>query len=155
MGKPVDQKIKETEATALNALIEAIHPVSLASFAKNAGITGGRSMVHQHTHAIKPISIEAAKKYADALGCRIAEFSPRIAELIGQPTDSIGYATHEKITKLEVKERSARDALIEELTVVARTMSERGIAELIGRAKEIASQHPAQANPVNFSSSQH
>jgi transcriptional regulator with XRE-family HTH domain len=59
------------------------------------------------------------------------------------------YALSDKVINMSVREAPVAP-LITELLAVAERMNDRGIAELIGRAKELAAQHPkAKANHAN------
>lgn len=59
------------------------------------------------------------------------------------------YPLSDKVIDMGVREASVAP-LITELLVVAELINDRGVAELIGRAKELAAQHPkAKANHAN------
>jgi len=60
------------------------------------------------------------------------------------------YPLADNVVGLGVREPPPMPPLIAELMAVAESINERGLAELIGRAKEIAAQHPkARANRAN------
>jgi hypothetical protein len=141
MGKPVDQCTKETEATALLALLSAAQIKNVSKFAKDARIPGGKAMVHQHTHAIKPISIDAAKRYAEAFGCSISAFSPRLAAVYNTPITDAPYKTHDPKVAHFVKEPDPIEVIINELVEVVKSMNIITAAQLLGRAKEMAEQN--------------
>lgn len=60
------------------------------------------------------------------------------------------YPLADNVVGLGVREPSPMPPLITELMAVAESINDRGLAELIGRAKEMAAQHPkARANRAN------
>lgn len=59
------------------------------------------------------------------------------------------YPLNDKVIDLCVREVPIVAPLIGELLAVAEQINERGLAELIGRAKEMAAQHPKKTNRVN------
>lgn len=92
----------------------------------------------------------------------VSKYTPQLADALKISVDWLAYEIGEKPTPSEGDPRSAytttanvvqfqaserQDGPINELIGISKTMSERGIYELIGRAKEIAKAHPkAQAN---------
>ena len=52
-----------------------------ADFARKHKIPGGASMLNQHIHAHKPVSVKAAAAYARAFGVPIGEINPEFAGL--------------------------------------------------------------------------
>lgn len=66
----------EEEAERLRARFEG---VNRAKFARENSVPGGGSMIHQHTKAIRPISLECAIAYAKGFRVDLAEISPRLA----------------------------------------------------------------------------
>jgi hypothetical protein len=154
MGKPVSQHIKEKEAEALLSLIRARHTGSDAQFAKAAGITGGRSMLHQHLKALKPISPEAAKLYAKALCCSISEFSDRIAALLAVEPDYSQSNLLKNVAFL-AREPSAREKLIRAILEMANELSDTGLHILNDKAKDLLVDYRInEANPARYLISQ-
>lgn len=124
--------------------------VNRAKFAREHSIKGGGAMIYQHINGIKPISTEHAIAYAKGFGCPIGEISPRAAALLAE-FPALAPAGKEISTYLlnsNVREFKAaeEDSHIAELLQVAQSMSPRGIIELIGRAKELATIHPRVAS---------
>lgn len=68
----------EQEAQRLTARFQSVK--SRAKFAADHGVPGGGAMVYQHMHAIRPISLEAAKAYARGFGCPLEDISPSLAQ---------------------------------------------------------------------------
>ena len=67
---------KEEEAARL---AERFVGITRTVFAKQHGMPGGASMISQHIHGHRPISMEAAVIYARAFGVPLVEISPRLA----------------------------------------------------------------------------
>jgi phage repressor protein C with HTH and peptisase S24 domain len=53
--------------------------VNRAAFARENNFPGGQAMIYQHLTGRRPISMEAARIYANAFGCGIEKISPRLA----------------------------------------------------------------------------
>lgn len=89
-SKPaVPADVVATEAAALRALYEAHlerltiergKKISQEKFGAETGI-GGQSMVWQYLEGRRALGLEAAAKFATALGIKISSFSPRLDEL--------------------------------------------------------------------------
>ncbi|RST54126.1 helix-turn-helix transcriptional regulator [Variovorax sp. DXTD-1] len=58
-----------------------------AEFARAHKIPGGPSMLSQNISGNRPISLEAGIAYAKALGCTLAEISPRLAAMVASASD--------------------------------------------------------------------
>ncbi|MHB8947538.1 MAG: hypothetical protein ACYC4S_00555 [Rhodoferax sp.] len=79
----VDEAIVAEESRLLSAIwygTPAKDRGSQAVFGEKLEI-GNQSAVGQFLRGESPLSLKAAKGFAKGLGCRIAEFSPRLAEL--------------------------------------------------------------------------
>lgn len=50
-----------------------------AKFARDFGIKGGQASVYNHISALRPINLDAARRYAKGFGCKLEEISPRLA----------------------------------------------------------------------------
>lgn len=127
-------------------LAQKFKGINRAKFAREHGIKGGGAMIYQHINGLKPISTEHAIAYAKGFGCPIDENSPRAAALLAE-FPALAPAGREIGTYLlnsNVREFKAaeEDPHIAELLKVVRGMSQRGLIELIGRAKELAYDHP-------------
>lgn len=70
------------EANRLRALYNAKVTVSQEAFGAEHGI-GSQGMVWQYLNHRSPLNLEAALKFARALECSVADFSPRLAEALG------------------------------------------------------------------------
>lgn len=86
----------EEEAAKLKARFEG---VNRAAFAREYGIKGGQASVYQHINGIRPISLDAAKAYAQGFKVSLAEISPRLAKEVadasafaGEGDQSTGHA---------------------------------------------------------------
>lgn len=69
-----------TSAEEAERLAKRFEGVNQAEFARQHNIKGGASMVSQHIHGRRPLSLAAAVAYARGFGCSLAEISPRLAE---------------------------------------------------------------------------
>jgi phage repressor protein C with HTH and peptisase S24 domain len=63
----------------LERLAQRFVGVNQARFAREHGVPGGASMVNQHIHGRRPLSLEAAAAYARGFGVPLEEISPRLA----------------------------------------------------------------------------
>lgn len=66
----------EQEAENLRKRFEG---VNRAAFAREHGLSGGQAMIYQHINGLRRISLDAARVYANAFECDLAEISPRLA----------------------------------------------------------------------------
>lgn len=153
MGAKITQQTKESEAATLRRLIDAEKLArgitSDSDFAKLAAIPGGKSMVSQHTKALRPISLECAVAYAIGLMKPIDEISPRLAGVIAKlPKAARSPAVEEKpntsyrhnVTSLPAPMRP----MLAELAALAERINDRGLAQLIERAIVLAGQYPRE-----------
>ena len=67
---------QQEEADRLEARFDGVNQ---AKFARDHNIPGGKSMLNQHIKARRPMSMESAIVYAQALGVTLREISPRLA----------------------------------------------------------------------------
>lgn len=149
MGKPVPETIKKLEAIALERLIRERYQGKDAAFAREAGITGGRAMLHQHLTYLKPISLEAGKKYAKALNCRLSDFSERLATLI-EPVPNKSADLPANVALL-LHEPSPRELLILDIARLANLISDTGLHVLKDKAIDLAKDYPSQkANSAEY-----
>lgn len=75
----VNLSTRQAEGAALGELLGGINK---AQFARQHKVPGGPSMLSQHISGHRPISMAAAKAYADGLGMPVSAFSPRLAKEI-------------------------------------------------------------------------
>jgi len=69
---------KPSESDKLSALYKLNNGgLTQAEFGAKYGI-GSQGMVSQYLHGVRPLNLEAAKKFAEGLRVRIADFSPRL-----------------------------------------------------------------------------
>ncbi len=134
----------EQEAAALALKFK---DVNRAQFARDYQVPGGDAMIYQNITGRKPISLDGAIAYAKGFGCPIADISRHWAQVVAalplyatEPPNHYGG----NIASMEAH-RPAISPLQAELLRITETLSEIGIAILIGRAQEIAIHHPAQA----------
>lgn len=66
------------EAARLKAIYGKQAPVKQAEFGREYGI-GGQTMVANYLNAHSPLNLAAAAGFARGLGCKIRDFSPRLA----------------------------------------------------------------------------
>lgn len=79
---------QEEEAERLRARFAMIRQ---AKFARDNKLPGGASMLSQHIHGRRPISLEHGRIYAKAFGVPLHEISPRLAheaQKLGIPLDT-------------------------------------------------------------------
>lgn len=94
-------------------------------------------MLHQHLKTIRPMSLAAVKGYATALGCNIADISPRWAREVEAVAANLArLPATPPLTPLQ-----------RELLAAARDLSERGLHVLIHQARQLATEYPAQTKP--------
>lgn len=58
--------------------------VNRSAFARAFALKGGQAMIYQHINGLRPISLDAAKVYAEGFGCSLEEISPRLAAEVTQ-----------------------------------------------------------------------
>lgn len=89
---------------------------SQATFAETYGI-GGQSAVTSFLNGKTPLSLKAAKGFAEGLGCQVADFSPRLAALAtAWPFDLIDRERYEALNPaMRHKAQVRMDDLITEL----------------------------------------
>lgn len=58
--------------------------VNRSAFAREFGLKGGHALIYQHINGLRPISLEAAKVYAEGFGCTLDDISPRLAQEVAQ-----------------------------------------------------------------------
>ena len=75
------KEIDQLEIDSINRLFQGVNK---SKFAEQHKVPGGKSMINQHIHGHRPISLEAAMCYAKAFGCTLSEVSPRIGRLIDE-----------------------------------------------------------------------
>lgn len=68
----------EEEAERLKERFAAVG--NRAEFARLHKVPGGQAMIYQHLTARRPMSMEAARCYAEGFGVSLEEISPRLAE---------------------------------------------------------------------------
>jgi len=73
--------IEQLEIDSINRLFEGVNK---SKFAEQHKVPGGKSMINQHIHGHRPISLEAAMCYAKAFGCTLSDVSPRIGRLVNE-----------------------------------------------------------------------
>jgi hypothetical protein len=71
------------EAALLKALFKKNAGMSQDAFASDYGL-GGQANVGHYLNARQPLNLTAALKFATGLGCKIEEFSPRLAQALGE-----------------------------------------------------------------------
>lgn len=132
----------EQEAASLTRRFEGRNR---AAFARETRFPGGQAMIYQNITGRKPISLDGAIAYAKGFACPIAEISPYWAQVISalplyasEPVN--GYS---KAREQNASACGALSPLQSELLEITARLSETGLAILVGRAHEIALQHPA------------
>ncbi len=75
-------------------------------FAKQHGMPGGASMISQHIHGHRPISIEAAVIYARAFGVTLAEISPRLAGEVASASEVNATGNAEPVSMARYRNRT-------------------------------------------------
>ena len=99
--KPVDQEVIAMEARLLFAIWQSVDETKRgkqATFGETHGI-GGQSAVGQFLRGDAPLSLKAAKGFAEGLGCQISDFSPRLAALAtAWPFDLIDRERYESLS---------------------------------------------------------
>lgn len=116
-----------------------------AAFARETKFPGGQAMIYQNITGRKPISLDGVIAYANGFGCPIADISRHWAQVISSlPVFAMEAPNHygENIMPIPVPRP---DPLLSELISIAGSLSDVGLAILVGRAQEIAIQHPIQA----------
>lgn len=130
-----------------NALALKFKDINRAQFARDHQVPGGQAMIYQNITGRKPISLDGAIAYAKGFSCPIADISRHWAQVVSAlPLYAAEPPNHYNgnIASMEAH-RPALSPLQAELLRITETLSEIGIAVLIGRAQEIAIQHPAKA----------
>ena len=81
----------EEEARRLKARFDALKECggSQAEFARKTDFKGGKSMVNQHTTGNRPMSLDAAKIYAQEFNCTLGEISPRWEKAVADAGQSL------------------------------------------------------------------
>lgn len=137
-------EIKADEAARLKAKLRNVSNVS--AWADAAEIPGGKSMVSQHIHGKRPISLDCAVAYAIALDCPLSDISPRLAAAIERlPRQKLAQVLMEQPANYgpKIKPMPERKSTLEqELTRVAATISDEGLHRLIERACWLAEHFP-------------
>lgn len=127
----IDKKAKVTdehrkEAALLAALWEQLPHPSQAIFGEQYEI-GSQSAVGQFLRGDTPLSLKAAAGFAAGLGCKIADFSPRLAKQAMTYADLAGLpSSPEDLTQLSKPEA--------QLVLVFRELSPGARAEVMGVA---------------------
>lgn len=118
--------------------------VNRAKFAREHHVPGGQAMIYQNINGLKPISLEGAKAYAAGFGCELREISQHWANAVSAPATSAREPEqpYGNIIPFEAA-NNGLGTLQLQLIEITKGMSEVGLAMLIGRAQEIAIQHPA------------
>ena len=110
--------VRDAEAAALKALYEArTAGVSQAAFGALHDI-GSSGMVWQYLSGHRPLNLEAATKFARALGVTIDSFSPRLAQHVRESAGLVAREPHVTyhvadamgtlISKLEPEQRATQ-----------------------------------------------
>lgn len=128
------------EALLLAELWERLPHASQAVFGEQHGV-GSQSAVGQFLRGDTPLSLKAAAGFAEGLGCKIKDFSPRLAEQAIQfaelagPTDSP--ASIADLSKFEIQ-----------LILMVRAMKQEAINEIAQVAQDLykKSQQPNESN---------
>lgn len=81
--KAIVTDVHRNEARALKAIWDKVRPTSQKEFGREFGI-GGQSAVGNFLTGTSALSMKAAVGFAAGLGCRIEDFSPRLAAEAGQ-----------------------------------------------------------------------
>lgn len=87
------------EARALKEIWNRVHPRSQKEFAVEFGI-GGQTAVSNFLNALSPLSLKAAAGFAAGLGCRIEDFSPRLAAEAAQIAEVTPQITDDEFTQV-------------------------------------------------------
>ncbi|MDR0204953.1 MAG: hypothetical protein LBJ40_22710 [Delftia acidovorans] len=132
------------EALLLADLWERLPHTSQAVFGEQYGI-GSQSAVGQFLRGDTPLSLKAAAGFAEGLGCKIRDFSPRLAEqaihFAGLAGTSDSPASIADLSKFEIQ-----------LILMVRSMTKESVDTITQVAQELykSSQHsktPAAASP--------
>lgn len=83
--KPVEREAMDLEAKSLSKHFELVK--SRAAFAKLHGLNP--TMIQQHLTSERPISLDYAKKYAEAFGCKLIDISVRLHNEIQKANEFI------------------------------------------------------------------
>lgn len=81
--KAIVTDVHRAEARALKAIWDKVRPTSQKAFGQEFGI-GGQGAVSNFLTGVSALSMKAAVGFAAGLGCRIEDFSPRLAAEAGQ-----------------------------------------------------------------------
>lgn len=145
MKKKVDEATKEIEATnLLNNMKLNGFDQNHAAFAAMAKRT--RAELKQHLTKERPIPLTAVKAYAAILKCSIRDISPRWADEL-TVSDQPNVGIRSKISILPVFSPT-----MQELIDIASSLNERGLIELIVRAKDIAQEQSRKTKQTPESS---
>ena len=87
------------EAHALKKIWEREKPRSQKEFAEEFGI-GGQTAVSNFLHGTSALSLKAATGFAAGLGCRIEDFSPRLAAEAAQIADVSQQPPNDELTQV-------------------------------------------------------
>lgn len=133
----------QSEAEALNQRFTGINR---KKFAEENQFPGGPAMVYQNITARKPISRKGALVYAKFFCCSLKEISPYWSTILEDqaPENQQSVSAYKDVVRLDTKRRDLRP-LRAQLMEIADSISDVGLAILIGRAQEIALQHPLSA----------
>jgi hypothetical protein len=112
--------------------------VNQAEFARKHGIKGGASMVSQHIHGRRPLSLEAATSYAKAFGCPLAEISPRLAAQVDKALTGVAADQSEAKAPEGTAARRALEVLGSSLAAASPQTREAVAAMLASFAKDPA-----------------
>ena len=130
MGNKIPDEVKKAEGDTLKALCDAYikenKHLSQSSLGRRIfNRDTGKSLLHQHIHAIRPIPIDSGITYANFFGKSLRDLSPRLADIFdkshSQPVPAIKDQLlisepdmvyhHENVKKLQ----SSTDPIIQEV----------------------------------------
>lgn len=123
--KAIVTDVHRIEARALKAIWDRVRPTSQKEFGKEFGI-GGQSAVGNFLTGASALSMKAAVGFAAGLGCRIEDFSPRLAAEAGQIA--------EVVTPV-LEEQEFQDVMRIDAQLSGGDGSVQGLQEVIGNLK--------------------
>lgn len=149
MSETSDTDWKEAEASRLKDLYErkAGRATTHARFGKETGL-GSAGMVWQYLSGHRPLNLQAATRFATALGVKIEDFSPRLAEEVRAAASVMRHspliaAEPEGVTVGYLLEHSGglyRANLVTALCLSLENAGEHDLAKQIG---QLANEHTA------------